>query len=216
MPCRLLSNKKCFSLNRIIAINNLLALIKPDDIPVAYRNSPIGLLLEYHNGMRAFDEYTSAQLLVGMCMDNRKHLHMPDNFAYIIRAGGANLRYSEFKVSYAIAVGGVQSIALIGHNQCGMVNLVARRELFIKGLVENAGWERELAEQHFLNFAPLFEIGNEIDFVVSESKRLRLRYPKTQVAPLLYKVEDNLLYQIKENNGSLPGVPTIPESRQGR
>ena len=40
-----------------------------------------------------------------MCMDNRKHLHIPDNFAFIIRSGGANLRYSEFKVSYAIAVG---------------------------------------------------------------------------------------------------------------
>jgi carbonic anhydrase len=45
----------------------------------------------------------------------------------------------------------------------------------------------------------MFEIGNEIDFVLSEAKRLRTRYPKVQVAPLLYKVEDNLLYQINEN-----------------
>ena len=181
-------------------MNRLVSVLSKEDIFSELRNTPVGSLLEYHNLGRAHEIYTQAQLLVGMCMDNRKHLHIPDNFAYIIRAGGANLRYSEFKVSYAIAVGGVQSIALIGHNQCGMVNLVARRELFIKGLVENAGWERELAEQHFLNFAPLFEIGNEIDFVVSESKRLRLRYPKTQVAPLLYKVENNLLYQIKEKN----------------
>src|SRR5690349_20749969 len=69
------------------------------DILVIY---PIGKLLEYHNLDRPFDVYPSAQLLVGMCMDHRKHLHMPDNFAYIIRTGGANLRYSEFKVSYAI------------------------------------------------------------------------------------------------------------------
>jgi carbonic anhydrase len=131
-------------------------------------------------------------------MDNRKHLHIPDNFAYIIRAGGANLRYSEFKVSYAIAVGGVKSIALIGHNQCGMVNLAARRDLFVRGLIQNAGWETDQAEEHFQQFAHLFEIGNEIDFVVSESQRLRLRYPKIQVVPLLYKVEDNLLYQIGE------------------
>jgi carbonic anhydrase len=80
-----------------------------------------------------------------------------------------------------------------------MVNLVARRELFIKGLVENAGWEQELAEQHFMNYAPMFEIGNEVDFVLSEAKRLRQRYPKIQVAPLLYKVEDNLLYQVRES-----------------
>ena len=155
--------------------------------------------MEYHNLNREYEIYTQARLLVGMCMDNRKHLHIPDNFAFIIRAGGANLRYSEFKVSYAIAVGGVQSIALIGHNQCGMVNLVARKELFIKGLIENAGWAPELAEQHFMNFAPMFEIGNEIDFVLSEAKRIRARYPKIQVAPLLYKVEDNLLYQVQES-----------------
>ncbi len=180
-------------------MTNLLAIKTPSAIPDVYRNSPIGLLLEYHNGMRAFDEYTSAQLLVGMCMDNRKHLRMPDNFAYIIRAGGANLRYSEFKVSYAIAVGGIRSIALIGHNHCGMVNLIARREQFIQGLIDNAGWERAWAEQHFMHFAPMFEIGSEIDFVLSEAKRLRLRYPKIQVAPLLYRVEDNFLYLIKED-----------------
>ncbi|MFT3892860.1 MAG: carbonic anhydrase [Anaerolineales bacterium] len=179
-------------------MNRLLPVLIVEDILPEHRETPIGYLLEYHNLQRDYETYTQAQLLIGMCMDNRKHLHIPDNFAYIIRAGGANLRYSEFKVSYAIAVGGVKSIALIGHNQCGMVNLVARRELFIKGLVENAGWEQELAEQHFMNYAPMFEIGNEIDFVLSEAKRLRTRYPKVQVAPLLYKVEDNLLYQIKE------------------
>lgn len=179
-------------MNRLVAVNT------ENDIFTDLRGTPIGLLLEYHNLNRDYETYTQAQLLVGMCMDNRKHLHIPDNFAYIIRAGGANLRYSEFKVSYAIAVGGVMSIALIGHNQCGMVNLMSRRDAFIKGLVENAGWEKEQAEQHFMNFAPMFEIGNEIDFVLSEARRLRTRYPRILVAPLLYKVEDNLLYQVKE------------------
>ena len=180
-------------------MNRLVSVLSKEDIFPEYHGTPVGSLLEYHNLDRTYETYTQAQLLIGMCMDNRKHLHIPDNFAYIIRAGGANLRYSEFKVSYAIAVGGVKSIALIGHNQCGMVNLVARRELFIKGLVENAGWEQDMAEQHFMNYAPMFEIGNEVDFVLSEVKRLRSRYPTVQVIPLLYKVEDNLLYQIKEN-----------------
>jgi carbonic anhydrase len=170
-----------------------------EDIPPGYRNTPIGLLLEYHNLDRAFDSCTNAQLLVGMCMDNRKHLHIPDNFAFIIRAGGANLRYSEFKVSYAIAVGGVRHIALIGHTQCGMVNLVDRKEQFVRGLVENAGWEPSSAEEHFQSFAPMFEIGNEVDFILSEVKRLRTRYPKILVAPLLYRVEENRLYFIRED-----------------
>ncbi len=180
-------------------MNRLVSVSSKEDIFPENRNTSVGLLLEYHNLNIEYEPYAQAQLLIGMCMDNRKHLHIPDNFAFIIRAGGANLRYSEFKVSYAIAVGGVKSIALIGHNQCGMVNLVARKELFIKGLIENAGWEPELAEQHFMNFAPMFEIGNEVDFVLSEAKRLRLRYPKIQVVPLMYKVEDNLLYQVKED-----------------
>lgn len=131
-------------------------------------------------------------------MDNRKHLHIPDNFAFIIRSGGANLRYSEFKVSYAIAVGQVRHIALIGHNNCGMVNLFSRKDQFINGLVDKAGWSKERAEEHFMNFAPMFEIGNEIDFVISEAIRLRLRYPKIIIAPMLYQIDDNRLYLIKE------------------
>jgi carbonic anhydrase len=131
-------------------------------------------------------------------MDNRKHLRIPDNFAFIIRAGGANLRYSEFKVSYAIAVGGVRCIALIGHTQCGMVNLVARKREFMQGLVDAAGWEPQRAEEHFARFAPLFEIGNEVDFILSETRRLRLQYPRILVAPLLYKVEDSRLYLLRE------------------
>ena len=184
---------------KLQTMNRLVAISAPEAIFPAYRDTPIGLLLEYHNLNRPLDEYAKAELLIGMCMDNRKHLRIPDNFAFIIRAGGANLRYSEFKVSYAIAVGGVKSIALIGHNNCGMVNLISKKDLFIQGLVESAGWEREWAEEHFMHFAPIFEIGNEIDFVLSEAKRLRLRYPKIQVVPLLYRVEDNLLYLIKEN-----------------
>jgi carbonic anhydrase len=180
-------------------MNRLFAVKAIEDIFLEYRDTPIGYLLEYHNLNRHFDTYLKAQILIGMCMDNRKHLQIPDNFAYIIRAGGANLRYSEFKVSYAIAVGGVKSIALIGHSQCGMVNLIERKELFVQGLVDNAGWPRESAEEHFMQFAPMFEIGNEIDFVLSETKRLRLRYPKIQIAPLMYRVEDNLLYLIQEN-----------------
>ena len=171
------------------------------DIPSLLRGTPIGLLLEYHNLGREHEPYSSANLLIGMCMDNRKHLNIPDNFAFIIRSGGANLRYSEFKVSYAIAVGGVRALALIGHTQCGMVNLVARREQFVAGLVENAGWTRQAAEEHFHNFAPMFEINNETDFILSEVKRLRTRYPAILFAPMLYRVEDNRLYLIREDPG---------------
>jgi carbonic anhydrase len=179
-------------------MERLLTIKTTADIPEQYKNTPIALLLEYHNTNKNFEKYERAQMLIGMCMDNRKHLHIPDNFSYIIRSGGANMRYSEFRVSYAIAVGGVKTMALIGHNNCGMVNLMGRREEFIKGLVENAGWTTEEAEDHFYHYEPLHEIGNEIDFVCSEAKRIRLRYPKIVIAPMIYKIEDNLLYLVRE------------------
>ena len=180
-------------------MNRLISITTVSDINAEYRGTPIGLLLEYHNLNREFELYSNAQLLVGMCMDNRKHLHMPDNFAFIIRSGGANLRHSEFKVSFAISVGDVKHIALIAHSNCGMVNLVSKKTQFIEKLSENGGWTIEQAEEHFNNYAPMFEINNEIDFILSETKRLRQRYPKVQIAPMYYKVEDNLLYLIKEN-----------------
>lgn len=179
-------------------LERLVTVDVPADIPQEYRGTPIGSMLEYHNLDRPYESYTAAQLLIGMCMDNRKHLHIPDNFAYIIRAGGANLRYSEFKVSYAIGVGNVRSIALVGHDQCGMLNLVARKDQFVRGLVEGAGWTEQAAEEHFNNFAPMFEINNETDFILSEVQRLRLRYPAILVAPMLYRMEDNRLYLIRE------------------
>ena len=168
------------------------------DIPEIYVDKPIGNLLEYHNLNKPFSSYATAQLLIGMCMDNRKHLNIPDNFAFIIRAGGANLRYSEFKVSFAISVGGAKQIALIGHNHCGMVNLASKKDIFIEGMVSRAGWTKEQAEKQFEESVPKFGIGNEIDFILSETIRLRKVYHKIPIAPKMYLVEDNRLYLIKE------------------
>ncbi|UCH14249.1 MAG: carbonic anhydrase [Bacteroidales bacterium] len=179
-------------------MNRLVKISKASDIFQEYRKTPVGLLLEYHNLNRSLDKYENAQLLIGMCMDNRKNLRIPDNFAFIIRTGGANLRYNEFKISYAIAIGHISHIVLIGHNNCGMVNLISRKDQFVKGLIEMTDWDKDQAEDHFMHFAPMFEIGDEVDFILNESKRLRLRYPKIQIVPMMYIVDDNQLYLIKE------------------
>lgn len=178
--------------------HKLIPVTSARSIPKKYRGTPVGHLLEYHNLNRKFGTYSQAEILIGMCMDNRKHLHIPDNFAFIIRTGGANLRYSEFKVSFAIAIGGVSAIALIGHNHCGMVNIPSRKDQFVKGLVERGGWKAAQAEEYFLNYCTVFEIGDEVSFVKSEAQRLRKRYPKILVVPMLYKVEDKKLYLVSE------------------
>src|SRR5262249_21794904 len=105
--------------------DQLLPVESQTDIPLQLRGTPLEELLQYHNLGRELIAVPAPRMLIGMCMDNRKHLRIPDNFSFILRAGGANLRPAEFKVSYAVAVGGVRAIAIIGHNNCGMVNLMS-------------------------------------------------------------------------------------------
>jgi carbonic anhydrase len=171
---------------------------KKEDIPGEYRGSPISLLLEYHNLKRKFEACPRAQLLIGMCIDNRECINIPDNFAYIVRFAGVNIQYSEFNVSYAIAIGGVKHIALIAHSDCGMVDLKSKKEEFINGLVGRAGWKKKPAEEHFMRLYQLHEICNEIGFIMAEADRLSAKYPKIKIAPLYYRVEDRKLCFIRQ------------------
>jgi hypothetical protein len=111
------------------------------DILPEYRGTPVELLLEYHNLGRAIGSTPAPQLLIGMCMDSRKSLRVPNDFAFVLRTAGANMRDNEFRISYAIAVGGVRTIVLIAHTDCGMARLGERREQFIQGLMNAAGWD---------------------------------------------------------------------------
>ncbi len=176
---------------------HLKKVLSEGDIPQDLQNSPFADLLSYHNLSKSFKEYEKAELVVVMCMDNRKQLKIPNKFAYILRTAGARITGAEFKISFAIGFGDIKHVALIGHSQCGMVNLTSKKEKVIDGLVKNAGWTKEQAENHFNSFAPFFEIENEISFVASESKRLKEKYPKINFVPIIYKVEDNKLYLIE-------------------
>ena len=178
------------------AMTEIIPVDSTDAILPEYRGTPVALLLEYHNLDRDLDRLTKPQLLIGMCMDSRKALRIPHDFAFVLRTAGANMRDNEFRISYAIAVGGVQTIVLIAHTDCGMARLAQRREQFIDGMVTNAGWDRARAERHFAESAPKFGIKDEVGFVQQESARLRGIYPRIFVAPLLYRVEDDRLYQI--------------------
>ena len=160
------------------------------DILPEYEGTPVGLLLEYHNLGRAISAVSSPQLLIGMCMDSRKSLRIPNDFAFVLRTAGANMRDNEFRISYAIAVGGVRTIVLIAHTDCGMARLAQRRDQFVSGLVEAAGWDQARAVKHFEESAPKFGIRDEVDFVLHEAERLRAIYPRINIVPLLYRVED--------------------------
>lgn len=167
------------------------------DILPAWRDTPIGDLLRYHDLDAPHRAYARAELLIGMCMDNRKHMRMPDNFAFILRTGGARLDRVQFKISFAIAVGGVRAVAVFGHDDCGMITIRDRREEFVSGLV-SLGWQRAEAESHFDENVEKFAIGDPIDSTLTQVHRLRGRFPTLPVAPLFYSVKDGRLYQVKE------------------
>ena len=153
--------------SHVIPVNYL------DDILPEYRDTPVGLLLEYHNLRRAIGSVTAPQVLIGMCMDSRKSLRIPNDFAFVLRTAGANMRDNEFRISYAIAVGGVRTIVLIAHTDCGMARLDQRRDQFIRGLTEAAGWDEARAVRHFEESAPKFGMRDEVQFVLQEAERLR-------------------------------------------
>ena len=179
-------------------MQRVVPIFSPISLSPQYRGTPIERLFEYHNLKHRAPRYERAELLVCMCMDNRNLLEIPENFAFIIRTAAGNLRDNEFRTAFAIGVGGVRAIALIGHTDCGMVRLTSRRRQFVEGMVANAGWPAEEAERYFDQSAPRFEIQNEVDFVIEEAQRVRALYPKVLVAPLIFRVETRMLYQVME------------------
>jgi carbonic anhydrase len=180
-------------------MTTLIPVDKPGDILPKYRGTSVEWLLRYHNlGEHLPDSTGHAELLVGMCMDHRKYLTIPNEFAYVLRAAGGSLRDSEFEVSYAVAIGGISTIALLGHTDCGMTHVTSKRDAFVRGLVERGGWEQAAASDHFSKYATQHEIGDPAEFVVAEAARLGRIYPKIMFAALLYRLKDDHLMQITD------------------
>jgi len=179
-----------------------------DDILPRYRGTPVERLLRYHNfGAPLPPGIGHAELLIGMCMDHREELRLPGGFAYVLRAAGANMSGSEFEISYAVAIARVGAIALIAHTDCGMAHVTAKRDAFVRGLVEWGGCNEDEASRHFARRAATYEIGDATEFCVSEAARIQRFYPNVMVVPLLYSVEDHRLRQITDDASAAPGLP---------
>ncbi len=169
------------------------------DIPEGYRNTPIARLILHHNLRLPPDSHNNAEMLVLMCMDNRQALRLPHNFAFFVRNSGGTLNGVSFSISFAVAVGRIQHVAVIGHSDCMMVDLESRSAEFVRGLSECGGWERAVAESYFLYSCVLFKKKDAVDSVITEAKLIRSQYPGIVVAPLFYSLEDDLLYLIEED-----------------
>lgn len=178
-------------------MDRLASVDGPEDVPEAWRGTPVERLLACHELNAPLDPPDRPELLVATCMDHRVDLRMPRDFAYVVRTGGANLTGRDFEVSFAVGVGGVRAVAIVGHSDCGMAGVTARREPFVEGLVEGAGWTPSEAGEHFAERASLHEIDDPIDFTLEQAERVRRRYPGLLVAALHYRVEDRRLYRIR-------------------
>lgn len=185
------------------------------DIFPEYHGTAVGELLAYHNLGAPHRSHTEADVLIGMCMDHRLHLRIPANFAYVLRCAGANLGMLEFDVSFAIAVSGVRSVCLIGHDGCRMVDVASKRKAFVSGLVDNAGWDRNRAEKHFAEHASRYALEDVVEFVWYETMRLRDTYTGITVAPLVYSPEDGSLCQITDTRESIAPVHQAAEAEGG-
>ena len=177
-------------------MKKLLRVKKADDILSIYRDTPVASLLGFHNLAWTCRGFSSAELLIITCMDHRIALRMPPNFAYVLRAAGANSRHLLSSVCHAVAVGGAKAACVIGHSDCAMTNVQTQRDQFVRGLMTHAGWDETSAENRFESLVETYGMHNAVDFARDEAQRLSERFPGLLVAPLFYCTEDGALLQI--------------------
>ena len=174
----------------------LFAIESVEDIPEILKSTPIEILLKAQNlGLIEDQIPTTPELVVGMCIDNRKSLTIPRDWAYIIRREGANMDGAEFAIALGLSRN-INYMALIAHNHCAMANTAQQRDNIVDVLSERYGWDRPKALSFFDSHARSREIGNEIDFVLQEAKRLATLFPGLVIVPILFRLEDDRLYLI--------------------
>lgn len=191
-----LAEKETFTVD----FSRLLTLDKSEDIPEQLKGCPIEELISCHNFYQVteLDTDNTADLIIGMCVDYAKQLHLPKNAAYIVRSPGANMRDCEFSVALAVAAG-LKHMALVVHNRCLMSDPFEQRDLVLETLCSEHGWQQKEAECFFDRIAIDKAIADPIDFGVEEAQRLRELFSGLIVVPFLYNVDDDRLYLIKED-----------------
>ncbi|HBF13980.1 MAG TPA: carbonic anhydrase [Deltaproteobacteria bacterium] len=170
-----------------------------------YAGTPIEELLLFHNeGKDASGICERPQLIVSLCMDQRISLHLPEGFAYTLRTPGSRIQGLEFAVSYAIAMGEVRTLAIIGHTDCAMTKVKEVKRCFVRRLdTWHTGWSAKDALRHFNRWAPTFYIENIEQHVRIQADWISGIFPDLLVAPMIYQVEDHHLYLLEENGSSL-------------
>lgn len=150
---------------------------------------PIQTLLQSHNHGVSFPPFAQPALAVVTCMDFRIQLRMPENFAFVLRTGGANPEPVEAYLAFSVARMGIQVAALIGHTDCAM-------QYPDPYALNQLPTEDEYIRRYRAQIAAL-AIGEVVPFTRQKAQILagRLGIP---VIPLLYHVENHYLQCLGE------------------
>jgi carbonic anhydrase len=169
------------------------------DILPQYKGGPIERLLRVQNlGQNPGVMASHPELFICTCIDRRINLTLPAGAAYVLRTAGARLDGNEFELLFVLAIGGVSAVALIAHTDCGMGDVLERRDDFIAGL-GRCGLAPDDAAARYDADAPRCAIGDPVDHILEQARRVRELVPGVLVAPLLYRVENGRLAQIDES-----------------
>ncbi|MCA9296783.1 MAG: hypothetical protein KC983_09700 [Phycisphaerales bacterium] len=171
------------------------------DIPERLRGTPVEALLRVHNFGEALSARAVAEMLIVTCMDFRIDLSMPKNHAFVIRTAGAKVDPVRFNLDFAMAVVGLNTVAIIGHTDCAMTRTHEAREQFIGVLPGHTGCTIDEARASFEDGHSTFGIHDcEIRAAVRQANRVQRDFPAALVVPMLYDVATHRL-------GVIDGAP---------
>ena len=150
-------------------------------------DTAIKTLLASHNDDAVFPAFDGPRLAIVTCMDFRIRLRLPENFAFVLRTGGANPRPVEPYLAFSVARTGIHALALIGHTDCAMVEP--------NPYVVNDLPAQEEQKRLYRSEIAALAIADAPSFTRREASRLegRLGLP---VVPLLYRVEDHKIERL--------------------
>lgn len=190
--------------------DELIIVESQQDIPKVWQNTPIASFIMAQNFGWPIQSSGKPELLISTCIEFRYALPVPRMYAYVIRRASGRVLGSEFSVGYTLAQG-VKYLALIGHNDCGMSQLPAKKDAVIEAFV-NQGWKRSVAEDYVKRQAQRHGISDELEALKEEYLRLKSIFRQLVIAPLFVCLHDSRLYIPKWVSDEQLGVPAVSET----
>jgi carbonic anhydrase len=163
-----------------------------EDIPKEWSDTPAEAFIMSQNFGWPIQASGKPELLICACIEFRYALPIPRMYAYVIRRASGRVIGSEFSVAYTLAKG-INTLMLIGHNDCGMAKVEESKPALVDALVHQ-GWDRELATAYVEKHGNRHAIKDELGALKDEYLRVRSLFPKLLIAPMFVSLFDSKLY----------------------